>query len=175
MSAVGRPELYAVLSDWSEWRKIYPLTLGGHSPGTDPMPMKAFRAKEWIQGGIFSDVCRDDFVVNATVARGLYRQRVPSWDNAACAAPCEFRCPASIPTQLRYNLLRAGKVEEAYKLVLDYTPFPGSVCDGVCPNPCMEGCTRGASTKPSKSERSGAVPLMCPCPVPPGLPAKKWP
>ena len=41
------------------------------------MPMKAFRAKEWIQGGIFSDVCRDDFVVNATVARGLYRQRVP--------------------------------------------------------------------------------------------------
>lgn len=83
LSAVGRPELYAVLSDWSEWRKIYPLTLGGHSPGTDPMPMKAFRAKEWIQGGIFSDVCRDDFVVNATVARGLYRQRVPSWDNAA--------------------------------------------------------------------------------------------
>ena len=71
LSAVGRPELYAVLSDWSEWRKIYPLTLGGHSPGTDPMPMKAFRAKEWIQGGIFSDVCRDDFVVNATVARGL--------------------------------------------------------------------------------------------------------
>ena len=108
LSAVGRPELYAVLSDWSEWRKIYPLTLGGHSLGTDPMPMKAFRAKEWIQGGIFSDVCRDDFVVNATVARGLYRQRVPSWDNAACAAPCEFRCPASIPTQLRYNLLRAG-------------------------------------------------------------------
>ena len=53
LSAVGRPELYAVLSDWSEWRKIYPLTLGGHSPGTDPMPMKAFRAKEWIQGGIF--------------------------------------------------------------------------------------------------------------------------
>ena len=27
LSAVGRPELYAVLSDWSEWRKIYPLTL----------------------------------------------------------------------------------------------------------------------------------------------------
>lgn len=172
LSAVGRPELYAVLSDWSEWRKIYPLTLGGHSPGTDPMPMKAFRAKEWIQGGIFSDVCRDDFVVNTTVARGLYRQRVPSWDNAACAAPCEFRCPASIPTQLRYNLLRAGKVEEAYKLVLDYTPFPGSVCGGVCPTRAWKGARAAASTKPSKSERSGAVPLMCPCPVPPGLPAK---
>ncbi|MFR8053847.1 MAG: FAD-dependent oxidoreductase, partial [Bilophila wadsworthia] len=165
LSAVGRPELYAVLSDWSEWRKMYPLTLGGHSPRPDPMPMKAFRAKEWIQGGIFSDVCRDDFVVNTTVARGLYRQRVPSWDNAACAAPCEFRCPASIPTQLRYNLLRAGKVEEAYKLVLDYTPFPGSVCGGVCPNRAWKG-DRAASTKPSK-RRAGAVPLMCSCPVPP--------
>lgn len=140
------------------------------------MPMKAFRAKEWIQGGIFSDVCRDDFVVSATVARGLYRQRVPSWDNAACAAPCEFRCPASIPTQLRYNLLRAGKVEEAYKLVLDYTPFPGSVCGGVCPNPVHGRVhARRHRRSRSKSERSGAVPLMCPCPVPPGLPAKKSP
>ncbi|MFQ9869161.1 MAG: hypothetical protein ACLRWP_21180 [Bilophila wadsworthia] len=128
------------------------------------MPMKAFRAKEWIQGGIFSDVCRDDFVVSATVARGLYRQRVPSWDNAACAAPCEFRCPASIPTQLRYNLLRAGKVGKP-QLVLDHTPFPARRAAACVPT-CMEGCTRGGIDKPSKSERSGAVPLMCPRPVP---------
>ena len=173
LSAVGRPELYAVLSDWSEWRKIYPLTLGGHSPGTDPMPMKAFRAKEWIQGGIFSDVCRDDFVVNATVARGLYRQRVPSWDNAACAAPCEFRCPASIPTQLRYNLLRAGKVEEAYKLVLDYTPFPGSVCGGVCPNPCMEGCTRGGIDEAVQIGALGRCSIDVSLPRPTGPTGKK--
>ena len=173
LSAVGRPELYAVLSDWSEWRKIYPLTLGGHSLGTDPMPMKAFRAKEWIQGGIFSDVCRDDFVVNATVARGLYRQRVPSWDNAACAAPCEFRCPASIPTQLRYNLLRAGKVEEAYKLVLDYTPFPGSVCGGVCPNPCMEGCTRGGIDEAVQIGALGLCSIDVSLPRPTGPTGKK--
>ena len=173
LSAVGRPELYAVLSDWSEWRKIYPLTLGGHSPGTDPMPMKAFRAKEWIQGGIFSDVCRDDFVVSATVARGLYRQRVPSWDNAACAAPCEFRCPASIPTQLRYNLLRAGKVEEAYKLVLDYTPFPGSVCGGVCPNPCMEGCTRGGIDEAVQIGALGLCSIDVSLPRPTGPTGKK--
>ena len=173
LSAVGRPELYAVLSDWNEWRKIYPLTLGGHSLGTDPMPMKAFRAKEWIQGGIFSDVCRDDFVVNATVARGLYRQRVPSWDNAACAAPCEFRCPASIPTQLRYNLLRAGKVEEAYKLVLDYTPFPGSVCGGVCPNPCMEGCTRGGIDEAVQIGALGRCSIDVSLPRPTGPTGKK--
>ena len=173
LSAVGRPELYAVLSDWSEWRKMYPLTLGGHSPRPDPMPMKAFRAKEWIQGGIFSDVCRDDFVVNTTVARGLYRQRVPSWDNAACAAPCEFRCPASIPTQLRYNLLRAGKVEEAYKLVLDYTPFPGSVCGGVCPNPCMEGCTRGGIDEAVQIGALGRCSIDVSLPRPTGPTGKK--
>lgn len=144
LSSVGRPELRDTLSDWSQWRKIHPLAFGGHAvtkPGL--MPVSAFRAREWVKGGIFSDVCGDDFAVNATVARGIYRQRVPSWDNAACAAPCEFNCPASIPTQRRYNLLREGKVEEAYRLVLEYTPFPGSVCGGVCPNPCMEGCTRG--------------------------------
>lgn len=38
LSAVGRPELYAVLSDWSEWRKIHPLTLGGHPSRPEPMP-----------------------------------------------------------------------------------------------------------------------------------------
>ena len=43
----------------------------------------------------------------------------------------------------RYNLIRQGKLEDAIKLVLEYTPFPGSVCGSVCPNPCMEGCTRG--------------------------------
>ena len=58
LSAVGRPELRAVLSDWSAWRKIHPLALGEHPSRPDPMPMKVFRAKEWIQGGIFSDVCR---------------------------------------------------------------------------------------------------------------------
>ena len=137
------------------------------------MPMKAFRAKEWIQGGIFSDVCRDDFVVSATVARGLYRQRVPSWDNAACAAPCEFRCPASIPTQLRYNLLRAGKVEEAYKLVLDYTPFPGSVCGGVCPNPCMEGCTRGGIDEAVQIGALGRCSIDVSLPRPTGPTGKK--
>ena len=33
-------------------------------------------------------------------------------------------------------------MEEAYKLVLEYTPFPASVCGSVCPNLCMDGCTR---------------------------------
>ncbi|MBQ9498043.1 MAG: FAD-dependent oxidoreductase, partial [Selenomonadaceae bacterium] len=74
--------------------------------------------------------------------RGVYRLRVPSWDNEKFSAPCQFFCPIGIPTQQRLALLRQGKIDEALKLILKYTPFPGSVCGTLCPNPCMEGCTR---------------------------------
>lgn len=65
--------------------------------------------------------------------------------NGVYAAPCEFNCPASIPSQRRYNLLREGKIDEAYQPVLEYTLFPGSVCGAVCPNLCMDECTRKKS------------------------------
>ena len=142
LAAVKRPELRSEIADWSQWKKLRPLTFEEKKPKPAP-DLHSFRTKEWVKGGIFCDVAMDDFKVYNTVNTGLYRLRVPSWDNAKFAAPCEFHCPTGIPTQRRYDLLREGKVEEAYKLVLDYTPFPGSVCGSVCPNPCMDGCTRG--------------------------------
>lgn len=142
LSAVDKPELEAELSDWSQWKKLRPLTFEEKKPAP-AHDLKAYRLQDWVKGGIFSDVAVDDFEVKNMINTGLYRLRVPSWDNAKFAAPCEFHCPTGIPTQRRYDLLRQGKVEEAYKLVLEYTPFPGSVCGSVCPNPCMEGCTRG--------------------------------
>lgn len=142
LAAVEKPELLAELSDWSVWKKLRPLTFEEKQP--KPLPdLASFRTQDWIRGGLFSDVAVDDFAVLNTVNRGLYRLRVPSWDNAKYAAPCEFSCPTGIPTQRRIALLRDGKVEEALRLVLEYTPFPGSVCGTLCPNPCMEGCTRG--------------------------------
>ena len=141
LEAVGKPELQAQLGEWSAWRKIVPLEQHA-STHPQAVSLRAFRENEWVKGGIFGDVCADDLGTVGLVATGKDRQRVPSWDNALFAAPCEYNCPASIPTQRRYNLLREGRVEEAYRLVLDYTPFPGSVCGSVCPNPCMDGCTR---------------------------------
>ena len=79
----------------------------------------------------FSDVVKDDFSVVGLVTSGVMRQRVPQWENARFAAPCQFNCPASIPSQDRFNLLRDGKVGEAYRLVLEYTPFPGSGCGSI--------------------------------------------
>ena len=95
------------------------------------------------------------------------------WAAMCIRDSCEFRCPASIPTQLRYNLLRAGKVEEAYKLVFDYTPFPGSVCGGVCPNPCMEGCTRGGIDEAVQIGALGRCSIDVSLPRPTGPTGKK--
>ena len=149
LESVGRTELRQELSDWAQWHKLQPLTFAEKQAIIDKQPdIKAFRTKEWIKGGMFSDVAVDDFKVNPTVVTGLYRQRVPFWENSKFNAPCQFNCPSNIPTQKRYNLIRQGKLDEAIKLVLEYTPFPGSVCGSVCPNPCMDGCTRGGMDMP---------------------------
>ena len=141
LNAVEKSELIAELSDWSEWRKLRPLTFEERKPQELP-DLADFRKNAWIKGGLFQNVAVDDFAVLNTVNRGLYRLRVPTWDNAKFSAPCQFFCPTGIPTQQRLNFLRQGKIDDALKLVLKYTPFPGSVCGTLCPNPCMEGCTR---------------------------------
>ncbi|WP_276819790.1 FAD-dependent oxidoreductase [Mailhella massiliensis] len=141
LRAVERPEVKERLTNWSEWKKLLPLQKGEHVHRR--LSMTEYRKEKWVKGGIFSDVVDDDFHVNSLVMRGDFRLRVPSWDNAATASPCEYACPANIPTHRRFNLLREGRTEEALRLVLDYSPFPGSVCGHVCPNPCMEACTRG--------------------------------
>lgn len=141
LASIGRPELRAELSKWNEWHKVVPLTYD-ERPKKANVNTFAFRIGNWVEGGIFSDVCSDDFAVKGLVNASQYRLRVPVWENAQYAAPCEFNCPASVPSQQRFNLLREGKIAEAYKLVLEYTPFPGSVCGAVCPNLCMDDCTR---------------------------------
>ena len=141
LNAVEKSELIGELSDWQQWKKLRPLTFEEKKPQVLP-DLAAFRKSDWVSGGIFSDVANDDFIVLNTVNRGVYRLRVPSWDNAKFSAPCQFFCPIGIPTLKRLALLRQGKIDEALKLVLKYTPFPGSVCGTLCPNPCMEGCTR---------------------------------
>ena len=155
LNAVEKSELIGELSDWQQWKKLRPLTFEEKKPQVLP-DLAAFRKSDWVSGGIFSDVANDDFIVLNTVNRGVYRLRVPSWDNAKFSAPCQFFCPIGIPTQQRLALLRQGKIDEALKIVLKYTPFPGSVCGTLCPNPCMEGCTRG---KIDESIQIGALGL----------------
>ena len=106
--------------------------------------MADFHANAWVEGGIFSDVLTDSGEVVPLVPTGKFRASMPLWNNAVFASPCEYACPNGIPTQDRINLLRQGRIREALELVLQYSPFPGSVCGAACPNPCMAACTRGA-------------------------------
>jgi NADPH-dependent glutamate synthase beta subunit-like oxidoreductase/NAD-dependent dihydropyrimidine dehydrogenase PreA subunit len=39
-------------------------------------------------------------------------------------------------------LIRDGRVDEAVDLALSYTPFPATICGYLCPNLCMQACTR---------------------------------
>lgn len=155
LMAIDRPKLRRELSVWKHWKKIEPLPFEEREHEEIPS-LTQFRTAEWVRNGIFSDVFADDFAVNGLVARGDYRLRVPVWENARFASPCECSCPAAIPSQRRFNLLRAGNVDEAYRLVLDYTPFPGSVCGSVCPNPCMASCTRKGLDSPVQIGKLGS-------------------
>lgn len=141
LSAIEQPKRRPELTVWKQWRKIVPIPFGEQV--TTRPSLAEFHKYEWVKGGIFSDVFPDSGEHVGLVNHGIWRLRVPEWRNHADCAPCEFACPAGIPTELRYNLLREGRSEEALKLVLDYTPFPGCVCGTVCPNPCMAACTRG--------------------------------
>ncbi|MEN6414035.1 MAG: FAD-dependent oxidoreductase [Veillonellales bacterium] len=149
LESIEQPELRQELTQWSEWHKVVPLTYE-ERPKKANTDILSFRTEKWVPGGIFSDVVKDDLGVIGLVASGKYRQRVPVWENAKYAAPCEFNCPAGIPSQQRFNLLREGKIGEAYRLVLEYTPFPGSVCGAVCPNLCMEECSRKSMDEPAQ-------------------------
>ncbi len=110
------------------------------------MPIKQFRLNKWVEGGIFGDLIDDNYVVSDFVVTGDLRLKFPIWKNAVYSAPCEYNCPIGIPTQKRIFLLRQGKVSEALELVLEFSPFPASVCGQVCPNLCLDECTENMST-----------------------------
>jgi len=142
LEKIGRPELADELLDFSAWHKIVAKSYDerkAHSRIT----MREFREQKWVEGGIFGDVVRDDFLhVAGLVNTGDDRLKIPRWQDKRFGAPCQVACPSNIPTQDRINLLRQGRHEEALQLVLKYSPFPASVCGEVCPNPCMDACSR---------------------------------
>lgn len=172
LKAVKRSDLQEALCDWTSWHKMVPLTYEEKLARRHPQNVRDFRLHEWVRGGIFSDVCQDDFQVHTLVETGLYRLRVPVWENHRFSAPCEAACPAGIPTQKRYGLIREGRKEEAQQMVLAYTPFPASVCGYLCPHPCMQACARGSLDEPIRIAMLGRDSLLTE-PAPPHPPTGK--
>ncbi len=163
LGKIGRPELINDLSKGlqgngaSQWRKIRAKTYQERSIKQQSKSIMEFRQKDWVEGGIFGDVLEDDFKVADYVSTADYRLRFPIWKNALFSAPCEYSCPIGIPTQKRIALLRQGKTEDALRLVLDYSPFPASVCGQVCPNLCVDECSRRYLDLPVKIDGLGLL------------------
>lgn len=60
----------------------------------------------------------------------------------AGTSPCSFTCPAGIKAHGYTALVRSGKYDEAFRLVLENTPLVGSL-GRACYAPCEGECTRG--------------------------------
>ena len=166
LQATEHSNLLDALTVRAEWRKIVPKTAKELKTSKARRPISEFHSSQWVEGGIFSDVLADSGEVVPLVPRGDYRAAVPLWNNAVFAAPCEYACPNGIPTQDRIRLLRQGKIREALELVLQYSPFPGSVCGVACPNPCMAACTRGTVDYPVLAGPLGEYSQDLPAPQP---------
>ena len=165
LDKIERPELLEKLTHFAQWRKIVAKTLEERKHHSRPS-MREFRREKWVEGGIFGDVVRDDYAqVAGLVNSGDDRLKVPHWQDKRYAAPCQASCPSAIPTQERIKLLRQGKVKESLELVLNYSPFPGSVCGEVCPNLCMDACTRQYLDHPVAMKELGRLSLDAAAPT----------
>ncbi len=148
LEAIGRPELLETLSVREEWKLLTAITPQERAlMFSGPMPMAEFAKRVWSQGFGGGDPLRDlapglDRSVIGVVESGDMRRRKPFWANRDSAAPCTYYCPMHIPTIDRLRLIREGKNDEAYEMLLRYTPFPASVCGTICPNLCIQNCSR---------------------------------
>jgi NADPH-dependent glutamate synthase beta subunit-like oxidoreductase/glutamate synthase domain-containing protein 3/NAD-dependent dihydropyrimidine dehydrogenase PreA subunit len=150
LQAIERREYYEELTkDINDWRKLIALTPGEKAlwkkqkaANTGQFMLEVWE-KEVGEGGIFAPYLTHERYSLPYITTGEDRRNKPVWNNEKYAPPCAFNCPTHIPTHERTALLREGKIAEALELVLEYSPLPATVCGQICPNLCMESCTRG--------------------------------
>lgn len=153
LERINRHDLMTTLSIREEWQVLMPITPQERAlMFAGPMPMAEFRNSHWNRtfGG---DPLRDlapglDRSPIGFIVSGDLRRKKPYWANCEAAAPCTYYCPVHIPTVDRLRLIREGRIDEAYQMLLRYTPLPASVCGAVCPNLCMENCSRSGVDDP---------------------------
>lgn len=164
LANIQRNELLDTLSDMSQWKKIVAKTTAERN-AKGRISLHEFRLGKWVEGGIFGDIVVDDYShVAGLVNAGEDRLKIPRWLEKRYAAPCQSSCPSFIPTQDRLKLLREGKEQEALELVLRYSPFPASVCGQVCPNLCMDACSRRFLDSAVSMKQLGAMSIGTPAP-----------
>jgi len=177
LKAIDKPSLQDALTQRQDWQLIV-----ARSPmerkGKARRSMQEFRSRVWDaelgRGGLIGDLTDADRSPVPLVVTGELRRFVPVWENAKYAAPCQNACPTGMPVQERWRLVRAGLIDEAVDLALAYTPFPATVCGYLCPNLCMQGCTRQlGSLKPVDITLLGKAGLAARTPDLPPLSGKR--
>ncbi len=70
---------------------------------------------------------------------------------AVCSAlfksPCQHTCPIGMDIPSYIALIKDGRLEDAYKVLLRTNPFP-SICGRVCDHKCQSKCRRGKTDEP---------------------------
>ncbi|RMD60092.1 MAG: 4Fe-4S dicluster domain-containing protein [Nitrospirae bacterium] len=149
LEAIDRVEYFDELtSSIKDWKKLIAYTPAERAAmKAKKFSMEDFRRDVWEkevgEGGIFGEYLEHPQTILPYVATGENRILRPEWNNMKYLPPCAFNCPSRIPSHRRAALIREGKLEEALNLVLQYSPLPATVCGQICPNLCMEACTRG--------------------------------
>ena len=62
-------------------------------------------------------------------------------------SPCQHTCPIDMDVPAYIALIRAGRIDDAYKVLKRTNPFP-SVCGRVCGHDCQMKCPRGQLDEP---------------------------
>ncbi len=153
LKAVGKEYLFDELSSRrAEWKLLIALK-PFEKKGRALRPMTVYRQDEWERelgnGGLIGDLTAADRSPIGLITTGDLRRFVPVWANEKYLPPCQAHCPTGIPVQKRWELIRKGKMQEAVNLALEYTPFPATVCGYLCPNLCMQHCSRQTVNLPS--------------------------
>lgn len=177
LKVIRKPELYESLTDRGQWQMLAART-PHEKTGRPMLSMQAYHQEVWEKelgrGGLIGDLTDLDRSPIPLITTGTLRRFVPVWENRKYAAPCEATCPTGIPVQERWRLIREGRVDEAVDLALAYTPFPATVCGYLCPNPCMQACTRqSAFMAPVDVTRLGQASLSARTPNLPPLSGKR--
>jgi NADPH-dependent glutamate synthase beta subunit-like oxidoreductase/glutamate synthase domain-containing protein 3/ferredoxin len=145
LQSIGKRYLFEQLANRLEWHLLV-----ARKPSEKSSPLRLsvaqFRKEVWEQelgkGGLIGDLSSLDRSPIGCITTGVLRRFLPSWENGKYLPPCQASCPTGIPVQKRWELIRKGKLDEAVNLALEYTPLPATVCGYLCPNLCMQNCSR---------------------------------
>lgn len=170
LEAIDRKTFYKELTRSSDdWKKLIAYTpQEKRQRRLTNITTSDFRKDRWEkevgEGGIFAEYLDHELTLLPYITTGRDRRNRPVWNNQKYSPPCAYACPTRIPTHERATLIRQGRLQDSLELVLRYSPLPATVCGEICPNLCMNSCTRGLIDTPLNIDKMGSLALDLPAP-----------